>query len=280
MPSMTRSTSLRLAVGTIKSSGWPSILLTAFSTYRCILRRGATSRALLDPGPGQCQCTDRLRSSGCPVGQADTVDVQWRHFEAPTLCWWPSTMRSGHRPRTQHGDGHGDSLVRGLRWGPDWPSRRLTEEIQCARMTALDQQGQIWGQSQTWDCGGCEADDSAAHSTECLCKETVADIHREAQSHIGHHWVPQAVHGRRTSTVSSTAPTTPEHRPTVTDYWTEQWQHGTDWMMAFFKNEAPDLVREYRVSTYFGEGIKMDIVTDASPWGIGGYLVIVDKLAS
>ena len=39
-------------------------------------------------------------------------------------------------------DGHGDRLVHGLRWGSDWPSRRLTEEIQCARMTVLDQQGQ------------------------------------------------------------------------------------------------------------------------------------------
>ena len=70
---------------------------------------------LLDPAQGSVNapivCGRVATRSGYPGGRADTVDVQWRHFEAPTLCWWPSTMRSGHRPRTQHGDGHGDSLV-------------------------------------------------------------------------------------------------------------------------------------------------------------------------
>ena len=56
--------------------------------------------------------------------------------------------------------------------------------------------------------------------------------------------------------------------------WTRQWAHVTAWIIAFYQGEAGALVREYRVSHYFGKSIKVRIVTDASPWGIGGYLAM------
>ena len=56
--------------------------------------------------------------------------------------------------------------------------------------------------------------------------------------------------------------------------WTKQWAHVTSWILAFFKGEAGTLLREYRVSHYFGKSIKVRIVTDACPWGIGGFLAM------
>ena len=67
----------------------------------------------------------------------------------------------------------------------------------------------------------------------------------------------------------------PDSRP-PNCVWTRQWAHVTAWFLACFKGEAGSLVREYRVSHYFGKAIKMRIVTDASPWGIGGLLAMND----
>ena len=60
--------------------------------------------------------------------------------------------------------------------------------------------------------------------------------------------------------------------------WTKQWRHITLWIQAFFNNESKDLYREYRLWTYFGKGINVEVVTDASPWGLGGYIVIGGKI--
>ena len=65
----------------------------------------------------------------------------------------------------------------------------------------------------------------------------------------------------------------PDSRP-PNCVWTRQWAHVTAWFLAFYKGEAGTLIREYRVSHYFGRAIKMKIVTDASPWGIGGFLAM------
>ena len=60
--------------------------------------------------------------------------------------------------------------------------------------------------------------------------------------------------------------------------WTKQWKHVATWMQAFLDGEANSLYREYRVTSYFGTGMSMEIVTDASPWGLGGYLVVAGNL--
>ena len=65
----------------------------------------------------------------------------------------------------------------------------------------------------------------------------------------------------------------PESRPNNC-VWTKQWAHVTAWFLAFYRGEVGALTREYRVSHYFGRAIKMRIVTDASPWGIGGFLAM------
>ena len=57
-------------------------------------------------------------------------------------------------------------------------------------------------------------------------------------------------------------------------YWTKQWRYVTVWMREFLANEGEELYREYRLQAYYGNGIQMQLVTDASPWGIGGYLVV------
>ncbi|CAE7793132.1 unnamed protein product, partial [Symbiodinium necroappetens] len=65
----------------------------------------------------------------------------------------------------------------------------------------------------------------------------------------------------------------PESRP-KNCVWTKQWAHVTAWFLAFYRGEVGALTREYRVSHYFGRAIKMRIVTDACPWGIGGFLAM------
>ena len=56
--------------------------------------------------------------------------------------------------------------------------------------------------------------------------------------------------------------------------WNKQWSHVTAWLLAFFEKEKASILRTYRVEAYFGKGIQMAIITDASPWGLGGYLTI------
>ena len=61
-------------------------------------------------------------------------------------------------------------------------------------------------------------------------------------------------------------------------FWTKQWRHVTVWMREFLANEGEGLYREYRLQAYYGHGVRMQLVTDASPWGIGGYLVVNDVI--
>ena len=45
------------------------------------------------------------------------------------------------------------------------------------------------------------------------------------------------------------------------------------WMAAFLHKQRGSLIRIYRLSDYLGEGSLVEVVTDASPTGLGGYLV-------
>lgn len=57
-------------------------------------------------------------------------------------------------------------------------------------------------------------------------------------------------------------------------FWTKQWSHVTQWIRAFFDKTEGEISRVYRMKAYFGKGLPVAIVTDASPWGIGGYLMV------
>ncbi|CAK9014935.1 unnamed protein product [Durusdinium trenchii] len=59
--------------------------------------------------------------------------------------------------------------------------------------------------------------------------------------------------------------------------WNKQWRPVTLWLLAFFANEAYSIQRFqriYRLQAYLGQGLDLRIITDASPWGIGGVLTI------
>ena len=57
--------------------------------------------------------------------------------------------------------------------------------------------------------------------------------------------------------------------------WTKQWRHASLWLQALL-GEHGKLTRVYRVATYFGRGIKLALVTDASPHGLGAVLYLAD----
>ena len=54
--------------------------------------------------------------------------------------------------------------------------------------------------------------------------------------------------------------------------WARQISATTSWMRAFIAGRVGTISRLYRLSAYMNLGTPLEIVTDASPWGIGGYL--------
>ena len=58
--------------------------------------------------------------------------------------------------------------------------------------------------------------------------------------------------------------------------WTKQWKHASLWLQALL-GEQGKLIRVYRMATYFGRGIRLSLVTDASPYGLGAILYLEDK---
>ena len=58
----------------------------------------------------------------------------------------------------------------------------------------------------------------------------------------------------------------------VNTVWRSQFQNSLDWVLAFLSGQRGSLVRSYSFSTYARLGLKVEMVLDASPWGIGGYL--------
>ena len=59
--------------------------------------------------------------------------------------------------------------------------------------------------------------------------------------------------------------------------WTKQWRHASLWLQALLGDQGK-LTRVYRMATYFGRGIKLKLVNDASPYGLGAVLFLEDKL--
>jgi hypothetical protein len=56
--------------------------------------------------------------------------------------------------------------------------------------------------------------------------------------------------------------------------WTKQVEHSLAWMRVFFAAELPGLERNFTLAEYRGEGALVEIGTDASPWGLGGWFSV------
>ena len=55
--------------------------------------------------------------------------------------------------------------------------------------------------------------------------------------------------------------------------WQKPVSTALKWMAAFLHGQRASLVRSYRLADYLGEGELTEVVTDASPNALGGYLV-------
>ena len=56
--------------------------------------------------------------------------------------------------------------------------------------------------------------------------------------------------------------------------WKRQIQTELRWCRAFFLGEGPIVQRFFSVASYTRSGTRVEIGTDASPWGLGGYLSV------
>ena len=56
--------------------------------------------------------------------------------------------------------------------------------------------------------------------------------------------------------------------------YTKQIRQPLDWVAAFLEGRVGSIVRMMDVDTHFGRGRSVEIVTDASPYGVGAYLCI------
>ena len=54
--------------------------------------------------------------------------------------------------------------------------------------------------------------------------------------------------------------------------WTKQIAHTLSWLSAVFLGQSPGLERTFMVSDFLGQGDRLEIGTDASPHGLGGWL--------
>ena len=55
--------------------------------------------------------------------------------------------------------------------------------------------------------------------------------------------------------------------------WTKQIKSSLTWFQALFERAQP-VERFFRLDSYMGKGKTIEIGTDASPWGMGGWLTI------
>jgi len=60
--------------------------------------------------------------------------------------------------------------------------------------------------------------------------------------------------------------------------WTKQIASSLQWFATFFKGKGTHLERVFRVDAYARSGTVVEIGTDASPWGMGGWRNIVGVL--
>ena len=56
--------------------------------------------------------------------------------------------------------------------------------------------------------------------------------------------------------------------------WAKQVNHAMSWLRAFFCDEALSTQRHFSLEEFRAAGPKMEIGTDASPWGLGGWLSV------
>ena len=56
--------------------------------------------------------------------------------------------------------------------------------------------------------------------------------------------------------------------------WVKQLRHSLTWLQAFFREELEGVVRHFDVAEFLGAGAQMEVGTDASPYGIGGWLAL------
>lgn len=62
--------------------------------------------------------------------------------------------------------------------------------------------------------------------------------------------------------------------------WTKQIEHALKWLRCFFKHNAPGITRQFNLEECRGNGTKIELGTDASPWGIGGWLSVNGEIQS
>ena len=61
--------------------------------------------------------------------------------------------------------------------------------------------------------------------------------------------------------------------------WAKQIASSLQWFAAFFEGKGTKLERFFRVDAYSRSGTVVEIGTDASPWGMGGWLTIKSECA-
>ena len=88
---------------------------------------------------------------------------------------------------------------------------------------------------------------------------------------ILHTWRP-FVHMLYASLHSST-----DSRPHEGSVWTKQIQVPTDWIACFLDGHRSDLVRVMTLDAHYRRGLRIDITTDASPYGMGAFLCVGGK---
>ena len=64
---------------------------------------------------------------------------------------------------------------------------------------------------------------------------------------------------------------TDQSAPTNT-VWRKQVEHSLTWFQAVFNHSMPGLDRTFNLYDYLGQGDIVEVGTDASPWGLGGWL--------
>ena len=60
--------------------------------------------------------------------------------------------------------------------------------------------------------------------------------------------------------------------PHSTTVWRKQIHHALTWFTVLFKPGSSALGRNFRLPDFLGWGVQVEIGTDASPWGLGGWL--------
>ena len=61
--------------------------------------------------------------------------------------------------------------------------------------------------------------------------------------------------------------------------WVKHFRHTLTWLSAFIRGDEPGLVRQFDVAEYLNGGAQLEVGTDASPLGLGGWLAVNGKIA-